>query len=68
MIPTTIQVTKTAPPKTLLRPTSPASFPTNEAMLANTSGAPFPSGSRETPATVAGNFSRQESFSKEQQK
>ncbi|KAL5728580.1 hypothetical protein ACHQM5_001649 [Ranunculus cassubicifolius] len=67
-VPTTIQVTNTAPPNTLFKPTSPASLPTKEAILANTSGAPFPKGSKETPATVGGNFNKLESVSKEQQK
>lgn len=42
--------------------------PRNEAMLAKTSGAPFPRGRRDTPATVGGRRNRSESFSKEQQK
>ncbi|WVZ25537.1 hypothetical protein V8G54_004081 [Vigna mungo] len=67
-VPTTIVVTKRAPPNTLLRPTSPLSAPTKEAILANTSGAPFPSGSNTTPATVGGNFKSLDNLSSEGQK
>ena len=63
-----MQVTNTAPPNTLLSPTPPASFPTKAAILANTSGAPFPSGRSATPATVGDNFKRSDNLSKEQQK
>jgi hypothetical protein len=34
-------------------------------MLAKTSGAPFPNGRRDTPATVGGSWSKFESFFKE---
>ena len=49
MMPVTTLETKKAPPRILLRPTSPSLEPVKEIMLEKTSEAPFPSERRETP-------------------
>lgn len=66
--PTTTVVTKNAPPRTLLIPTSPAPEPAKDTRLENTSGAPFPKDSKVTPAMEGESLKTLDSFSKEEQK
>lgn len=68
MTPTTMLDTKKAPPNTLFRPTSPSPDLVKETMLAKTSGAPFPSERRVTPAMVGESFKILDKLSKEEQK
>lgn len=68
IIPTTILDTKKAPPKTLLSPRSPLADLVKETIEAKTSGAPFPSERRVTPAMVGESFKILDKLSKEEQK
>uniref|UniRef100_A0A2P2J996 Uncharacterized protein n=1 Tax=Rhizophora mucronata TaxID=61149 RepID=A0A2P2J996_RHIMU len=68
IIPTTTQVTKEAPPSTVLNPISPVPLPIKDTRLEKTSGAPLPSERRVTPAIVGDNFNNRDKFSSEEQK
>ena len=68
MMPVTTLETKKAPPRILLRPTSPSLEPVKEIMLEKTSEAPFPSERRATPAMVGESFRVLERLSREGQK
>lgn len=68
IIPTTIVDTKKAPPRILLRPTAPLPDLVKETIEANTSGAPFPSERRVTPAMVGESFKIFDKLSKAEQK
>lgn len=68
MAPTTTVVTKNAPPRTLLIPTSPAPEPAKDTRLENTSGAPFPKDSKVIPAMEGESLKTLDNFSKEEQK
>lgn len=68
MTPTTVLDTKKAPPRTLLRPISPLPDLVKETIEAKTSGAPFPSERRVTPAMVGESFKILDKLSKEEQK
>lgn len=67
--PTTTVVTKRAPPRTLLSPTSPTPDPAvKETILEKKSGAPFPNERSVTPAMAGESLRTFERLSSEEQK
>jgi hypothetical protein len=67
-IPTTTQVTKEAPPNTVLKPKSDVPSPIKDTTLAKTLGALFPSERRVTPTIVGDKFNSLDKSSSEEQK